>query len=137
MDVMLEARVACMHVALCTINQTPYPPPPRQQQADIPSPASHLTALADHQVAPPILLHRLGALGAGLGVGCQPVARLTVAVDLLLPQLPHLAGAGAVGRLFALEAECHAAGALWLNVRVTINLVGVLRGVLCGGVGCG
>lgn len=33
---------------------------------------AHLPAAAHHQVAPPRLLHRLLALGAGLGVGVEP-----------------------------------------------------------------
>ena len=75
------------------------------------------------QVAASILLHWLCALGAGLGVGCEPVACLAVAIDLLLPHLPHLAGAGAVRVLAALEAEGHAAGALGLHIRVAVHLV--------------
>lgn len=84
--------------------------------------ASHLPTLAHHQVAAPVLLHWLGALGAWLCVGCQPIARLTVPIDLLVPHLPHLTGAGRVGRTRTLEAERDAAAALWLYIGVAVNL---------------
>jgi hypothetical protein len=64
----------------------------------------------------------LTALGAGLGVDHHPVLGLAVAADLLVPQLPHVAGAGRVRRAAALEAEGGAAGALGLQVWVALHL---------------
>lgn len=49
---------------------------------------SHLAAGAHDKVAAAVLLHRLAALGAGLGVCSQPILGLAVIVALLLPLLP-------------------------------------------------
>lgn len=43
---------------------------------------------AGHVVAATILLNRLAALGAGLGVRSQPIVRLTVPRHLVTPHLP-------------------------------------------------
>ena len=49
---------------------------------------SHLPTPADHKVATSILLHLVGALRTGLGVGAEPVLRLTVIIALCLPLPP-------------------------------------------------
>ena len=50
--------------------------------------AKYLPTSADHQIAAAILLHLVLALGAGLGVGVEPVGCLTVITALALPLLP-------------------------------------------------
>ena len=45
----------------------------------------HLPATADDQVAAAVLLHRLAALGAALGVGAQPGRGLATVADAALP----------------------------------------------------
>lgn len=54
----------------------------------LPSCQVYLPALAHNVIASAILLHALGALGAGLGVRHHPVASLAVATDLLIPLVP-------------------------------------------------
>jgi len=51
-------------------------------------PGARLAAHADDQVAAAVLLHQLAALGAGLGVGGQPVLGLAVVLALYLPAPP-------------------------------------------------
>jgi len=51
-------------------------------------PGARLAAHADDQVAAAVLLHQLAALGAGLGVGGQPVLGLAVVLALDLPAPP-------------------------------------------------
>ena len=62
-----------------------------------------LTASAHDKVAATGFLHRLAALGAVLGEGLQPVRGLAVPAGLDEPSLPHVACAGGVRLLQAME----------------------------------
>ena len=72
--------------------------------------------LADHVVAAAVLLDGGAALGALLGVGGDPVARLTVVVTLLDPLLDQMASDRVVPVFAAVEAERVGASTLnWLS----------------------
>jgi hypothetical protein len=64
---------------------------------------------------PAVLLHRLAALGAGLGVGVEPAGGLAAILHAALPVTQHVAGGGAVLHLAAGEAELVAACAVHLR----------------------
>lgn len=67
---------------------------------------SHLSTLAHDKVASAVLLHRLCALGARLGIGKHPISGLAVTGDLLVPVVPPEKSIRFVGELL-LFALCH------------------------------